>query len=181
MPTWAVFHQAGALWLVSLPLPFEPRFRCRRSKARFEREGEGDQPEGTSLVKNSPGGYEPLSIFAVDLLLLNYRLEGLCDMTFVTWLWCTRVYLCFLKEEIISNSKWNDGCTQKCRWLGNNREKNQPLVVPTPVDRLIIFDTERREAASDLVPNAAKRSQGVAVGATALLFWELTLHRTFLL
>ena len=54
------------------------------TRARFERDGEGDQQEGTSLVKNSPGGYEPLSIFAVDLLLLNYRLEGLCDMTFVT-------------------------------------------------------------------------------------------------
>ena len=29
-------------------------------------------------------------------------------------------------------------------------------MVPTPAARLIIFDTERREAASDLVPNAAK-------------------------
>ena len=57
--------------------------------------------------------------------------------------------------KIISNSKWNDGCTQKCPWLVNNREKNQPLVVPTPAARLIIFDTERREAASDLVPNDA--------------------------
>ena len=30
--------------------------------------------------------------------------------------------------------------------IGNNREKKQPLVVAMPVNRLIILDTERREA-----------------------------------
>ena len=30
--------------------------------------------------------------------------------------------------------------------IANIRQKNQPFVVPTPVGRLIVFDTETREA-----------------------------------
>ena len=45
-------------------------FQTPKAKARFEREGEGDQPEGTNWANNNPGRHEPLSIFAVDLLLL---------------------------------------------------------------------------------------------------------------
>ena len=43
--------------------------------------------------------------------------------------------------------------------IGNNREKKQPLVVAMPVNRLIILDTERREAGEirHLPPTPSKK------------------------